>query len=173
MMLSAPSLAQSQGQSQGNGLSNLFGGIFSGPKPDAPAEIRGELGSIPTNVPGVRFGELLTYHRIRHADTRLHPDLFRVGSPAQTPSRRVGGILGRSDGPLELDALPAKYERLEKSNCRQDSGKFYKRPFGARFIFLLFSFAFAFFWLLWGWDNFYNQRRFFGAALISGEPPDR
>src|SRR5256885_3803024 len=29
------------------------------PKPDAPAEIRGPLGSIPTKVDGVRFGELL------------------------------------------------------------------------------------------------------------------
>lgn len=27
------------------------------PKPDAPAEIRGEFGTIPTSVPGVRFGE--------------------------------------------------------------------------------------------------------------------
>jgi hypothetical protein len=29
------------------------------PKPDAPAEVRGELGSIPTAVPGLRVGELL------------------------------------------------------------------------------------------------------------------
>ena len=29
------------------------------PKPDAPAEVRGELGSIPTAVPGVRVGEVL------------------------------------------------------------------------------------------------------------------
>jgi len=29
------------------------------PKPDAPAEIRGEFGAIQTNVPGIRFGELL------------------------------------------------------------------------------------------------------------------
>ncbi|MBX9787677.1 MAG: DUF1501 domain-containing protein [Pirellulales bacterium] len=29
------------------------------PKPDAPAEVRGELGAIPTNVPGVQIGELL------------------------------------------------------------------------------------------------------------------
>ncbi len=29
------------------------------PKPDAPAEIRGEFGSIPTKIPGLRFGEYL------------------------------------------------------------------------------------------------------------------
>src|SRR5262249_8692428 len=29
------------------------------PKPDAPAEVRGELGSIPTVLPGVRVGEVL------------------------------------------------------------------------------------------------------------------
>src|ERR1700750_1693458 len=29
------------------------------PKPDAPAEIRGELTAIPTSVPGVRFCEVL------------------------------------------------------------------------------------------------------------------
>src|SRR6478672_4742254 len=29
------------------------------PKPDAPAEVRGALGSIPTSIPGVRVGEVL------------------------------------------------------------------------------------------------------------------
>jgi hypothetical protein len=29
------------------------------PKPDAPSEVRGEFASIPTNVPGVRFSELM------------------------------------------------------------------------------------------------------------------
>src|SRR4051794_32897426 len=29
------------------------------PKPNAPAEIRGALGSIPTSIPGVRVGEVL------------------------------------------------------------------------------------------------------------------
>src|SRR6478752_4257464 len=50
MILSAPALAQSQGQAQGNGLSNLFGGIFSGPKPDAstqPQAAPGATGVLP------------------------------------------------------------------------------------------------------------------------------
>jgi hypothetical protein len=29
------------------------------PKPDAPAEVRGEIGSLATTIPGVRFGELM------------------------------------------------------------------------------------------------------------------
>src|SRR5215210_7135376 len=29
------------------------------PKPDAPAEVRGEIGPINTNVPGIQFGELM------------------------------------------------------------------------------------------------------------------
>src|SRR6185369_16883840 len=34
------------------------------PKPDAPAEVRGALGSIPTALPGIRVGEVLP--RIAH-----------------------------------------------------------------------------------------------------------
>src|SRR6202008_3429159 len=37
------------------------------PKPDAPAEIRGEFRPIATNVPGIRFCELLP-RTARHAD---------------------------------------------------------------------------------------------------------
>src|SRR3954453_17808278 len=29
------------------------------PKPDAPAQIRGSLGAIPTTIPGVHFGEVM------------------------------------------------------------------------------------------------------------------
>ncbi|HEY2414818.1 MAG TPA: DUF1501 domain-containing protein [Pirellulaceae bacterium] len=30
------------------------------PKPEAPAEVRGEIGAIPTNAPGIQFGELMS-----------------------------------------------------------------------------------------------------------------
>src|SRR2546423_9313388 len=43
------------------------------PKPDAPAEIRGEFGTIPTTVPGVRFGE----HLPRTAKLLHHCALIR------------------------------------------------------------------------------------------------
>lgn len=37
------------------------------PKPDAPSEYRGPFGDIPTNVPGIRFSEMLPKHA-KHAD---------------------------------------------------------------------------------------------------------
>src|SRR2546423_570664 len=39
----------------------------SDPKPDAPAEIRGEFGTIPTTLPGIRFTEHLP-HLARQTD---------------------------------------------------------------------------------------------------------
>src|SRR5205809_2388999 len=42
------------------------------PKPDAPAQYRGPLGSIPTRIPGVRFGELMPHQ------ARLMPNLTVV-----------------------------------------------------------------------------------------------
>jgi hypothetical protein len=42
------------------------------PKPDAPAEVRGEFGTIPTSVPGVRFGEHLPkFARLMHHCTLI------------------------------------------------------------------------------------------------------
>ena len=43
------------------------------PKPDAPAEFRGPLGSIETKVPGMRLGELL----VEHAKVAEHINLVR------------------------------------------------------------------------------------------------
>src|SRR5438046_8172026 len=57
------------------------------PKPDAPAEIRGPLGSIPTNVPGVRFGELLP-RVARHANK-----LALVRSMTHGDGDHLGGIV--------------------------------------------------------------------------------
>ena len=65
----------------------LFGGASQletfDPKPDALAEFRGELGSIPTSIPGVRIGELLprtakildltTVVRSMQHDLPIHP----------------------------------------------------------------------------------------------------
>src|SRR5437762_1445910 len=31
------------------------------PKPEAPAEVRGEIGPLATNVPGIQFGELMPH----------------------------------------------------------------------------------------------------------------
>src|SRR5262245_6047661 len=49
------------------------------PKPDAPREVRGELGSIPTVLPGVRVGEVLPrvggmLNRVTVLRSLTHPD---------------------------------------------------------------------------------------------------
>jgi len=73
--LSLPAILQAEARMQNRPAGSLFGRaksciilFLSGgpaqhdtfdPKPDAPVEIRGPLGSIPTSVTGLRFGELL------------------------------------------------------------------------------------------------------------------
>src|SRR3569833_541400 len=64
-----------QAAAAANGKSCIFIFLWGGPpqhetfdpKPDAPSDIRGEFKPIDTNVPGVRFCELLP-RTARHAD---------------------------------------------------------------------------------------------------------
>src|SRR5262249_24082764 len=75
--LSLPSLLENRAKATGTGRAKscivlfLMGGPPQhstwDPKPDAPAEIRGEFGPIDTNVPGIRFASLLP-NLARHAD---------------------------------------------------------------------------------------------------------
>ena len=67
-------------------------------KPDSPTEVRGEFKPIPTNVPGVRFGELLPQlarcmdklvvvrslvgQRDEHVDVRIRQS-FACGAPCR------------------------------------------------------------------------------------------
>jgi len=70
------------------------------PKPDAPREIRGEYGTIPTGVPGVRFGEHLPmtarlFDRLALVRSLHHPMTNHNSAAAQTLTGRVpvGGDL--------------------------------------------------------------------------------
>lgn len=58
-----PNIRRSEGKAKSCILLFLMGGPPQhstwDPKPDAPAEVRGEIGSIETNVSGMRFGELM------------------------------------------------------------------------------------------------------------------
>jgi hypothetical protein len=61
------------------------------PKPDAPAEVRGPFGTIPTSVPGVRVGELLPHSaRLMHklavirSLNHTHDDHVQAALPALT-----------------------------------------------------------------------------------------
>lgn len=62
------------------------------PKPDAPAEIRGPLGSIPTSVPGLHFGELLPHTaKIAHQLTIIRSLTTGVNSHAVSGYQMMTG----------------------------------------------------------------------------------
>jgi membrane-bound lytic murein transglycosylase B len=103
----APALAQSQGQSQapsqGNGLSNLLGGIFSGPKSDAPAQQQGSPGStgpLPwSGEDGASGHPLMTASAIRQAAANFNncvagmwPDAARRGISEDNFRRFTTGL---------------------------------------------------------------------------------
>ncbi len=102
--LSAPAFAQSQGQSQGNGLSNLFGGIFSGPKPDASAQqpqaAPGTTGPLPwSGEDGASGHPLMTASAIRQAAANfsgcvagMWPDAARRGISEDNFRRFTTGL---------------------------------------------------------------------------------
>jgi peptidoglycan lytic transglycosylase B len=105
VMVSAPAaLAQSQGQSQGNGLSNLFGGIFSGPKPDAatqqPQGTPGTTGPLPwSGEDGASGHPLMTASAIRQAAANFNncvagmwPDAARRGITEDNFRRFTAGL---------------------------------------------------------------------------------
>ncbi len=98
-----PALAQSQGQSQGNGLSNLFGGIFSGPKPDAstqPQAAPGATGVLPwSGEDGASGHPLMTASAIRQAAANfdncvagMWPDAARRGVSEDNFRRFTTGL---------------------------------------------------------------------------------
>lgn len=96
------------------------------PKPDAPSEIRGPYGSIPTNLPGVRFSEHLPLQAsiadklsiIRSVDCRASnhtPITMQAGNPLarRTNDGRDGGgypsmgsIAAKFRGPNDVDLPP-------------------------------------------------------------------
>ena len=84
-----------------------------------------------------------------------------------------GSLLGSGNTSHQLNALPTEYEKLEKS----DNGKSYggpKKTFGEEgeppVIICLFVLTAAIgsslFLTLFGWQNFYNNRRLLGASFI-------
>lgn len=75
-------------------LINLAGGPphmeMYDPKPDAPAEFRGETGAIPTSVPGVQIGELLPLHA-RMMDKMSVIRSVIAGAPEHSDSVQMTG----------------------------------------------------------------------------------
>ena len=56
-------------------------------KPNAPAEVRGEFKPIPTNVPGIQFGEHAAEARQVRRQARRHPLARRAARRAQLAGR--------------------------------------------------------------------------------------
>ena len=77
-------------------------------------------------------------------------------------------LAGGRDGFSQKLRLVTKNEQLEKPDSGENAGKFYNPPIGIRFIGLLLCFALGFFGIIWGWKDFDDDRRVFGAALIGG-----
>jgi hypothetical protein len=81
------------------------------PKPDAPTEIRGEFGTIPTALPGVRFteylplqaqlaGRLAVIRGIRSVDIGDHtPHYILTGFPDRGKRPVIGSVVSRLRGP--------------------------------------------------------------------------
>ena len=77
------------------------------PKPDAPVEVRGELRSIRSNVPGADVGELLPYTSPRHGP-RHRP---AVDDPPVPHPRRAYALTGvpAIDVPMELNPRDGRH----------------------------------------------------------------
>lgn len=74
------------------------------PKPEAPVEIRGALGSIPTSVPGVHFGELLPHTaRLAHRLTLIRSLTTGINSHAVSGYQMMTGHVH----PAKTDVPPA------------------------------------------------------------------
>jgi hypothetical protein len=104
-------------------LVNLTGGLSHldslDPKPDAPAEVRGEFGTIPTAVPGLRFCEHLPLlasrmrqfalvRSLSHRENGHLPGTHRLLTGATMPNQRgsdLDNILSRRDWPCYAAAL--------------------------------------------------------------------
>lgn len=104
-------------------LVNLTGGMSHldslDPKPDAPAEVRGEFGTIPTTLPGVRVcehlpllaGRMAQFALVRslsHRENGHLPGTHRLLTGATMPNQRItdlDNVLSRRDWPCYAAAL--------------------------------------------------------------------
>ena len=85
------------------------------PKPDAPAEVRGEIGSIPSAVPGLRVCELLP----RVAGVMDRATVVR----SMTHPYAEHGVAYAVSGPANRERLEAitktVYEQVDKTGARK------------------------------------------------------
>jgi hypothetical protein len=81
------------------------------PKPDAPAEIRGEFGTIPTSIPGLRVGE----HLPRTAKLQHHCALIRSAHHGVNNAHAAGvycALTGHDRGEIGGGAAPTDHPAI-------------------------------------------------------------
>jgi hypothetical protein len=74
------------------------------PKPNAPAEIRGSLGTIPTGIPGVRFTEVMP-HLAKQTDKFALVRTFAPGNDDHFHAQAMA-LSGRKVTPAQIDTEP-------------------------------------------------------------------
>jgi hypothetical protein len=86
---------------------------------------------------------------------------------------KFGGFFGSGDGAHQLNALPTKYDKLEKGDDGKSAGSPKKQFSETReppIVLCLFVLAAVIggglILTLFGWQNLYNDRRLFGASLV-------
>ncbi len=99
------------------------------PKPDAPSHIRGPFGSIPTRIPGVRFGEHLPQlaeladrctllRSVHHHDAPIHEtgmQWLQTGQQCETAPHLFAGLglpATLLPGPIESTGVPVSHGQL-------------------------------------------------------------
>jgi hypothetical protein len=96
----------------------------------------------------------------------LNPGL--TGRVNVGPKRPDFGFFHCPDCLIQPASLQAKNEELQNQNNGSDAGYRNRPPFYRRLVLAISGVLLGFFGSVWGWNNFDNKRRFFGAGLIGG-----
>jgi hypothetical protein len=134
-----------------------YGAILSDNHKSNPSIIKNGIGSPVIHVSDVRGDDSPIPNIARHPEM-FHPNLGAM--------RGDELVLGSIDRVPKLNSLPAENDQLQKSDSRERARQLHKPPIGTAFAVTLSAVAVGYIGSLWGWNNFYNERRLFGAALI-------
>jgi hypothetical protein len=126
-------------------------------------------------VPRIDVSEVNVPERTLSSQINFHAEDYDFGPMCRDEflSREVSRLFRGGNGSLQLDALPAKHEKLEKGDDGKGTGSPKKQfsetsepPIILCLFILVFCVGGALLLTLFGWQNFYNNRRLLGASLI-------